>query len=103
MPRNSIPYASLLTSPNKTQPTLQTPPNPTKISNQTPPPYPVKIAASSETTSPATAALVSVARTPETNALKASLLTSPLREGAICERMPIWMPSELMLPKPQMA
>ena len=67
------------------------------------PPYDPRIAASSETTSPATAAEVSVERTPVANALNARRLTSPPREGAICERMPTWIPREPKLPKPQMA
>lgn len=77
-----------------------------KRSTLTQPPTPAyepRIAASSETTSPATAAEVSVVSTPVTKALKARRLTSPPREGAICERMPTWMPREPKLPKPQMA
>jgi hypothetical protein len=54
-------------------------------------------------TRPATAAEVKVDRTPEMKAETASLLTSPPREGAIWVRMPIWIPREPMLPKPQIA
>ncbi|CRK38233.1 hypothetical protein BN1708_007695, partial [Verticillium longisporum] len=41
--------------------------------------------------------------TPQTKALTASLATSPAREGASCDRIPIWIPSEPMLPKPHKA
>jgi hypothetical protein len=58
---------------------------------------------SSVTTNPATEADVSVAKTPEISAETANLLTSPPRPGAICDRIPIWIPREPMLPKPHSA
>ena len=54
-------------------------------------------------TKPATEADVNVAKTPETRAEKARPETSPPLEGASWLRMPIWIPSEPMLPKPQSA
>jgi hypothetical protein len=52
---------------------------------------------------PAMLALVRVEMTPETKADKATLAIRPLCPGANCESTPIWIPTELMLPKPQTA
>lgn len=55
------------------------------------------------TTSPATLAEVRVDITPAIMADIAKRETSPDLPGAICESMPIWVPSEQRLPKPQSA
>ena len=55
------------------------------------------------TTKPATDAELRVDSTPEMKAETASLLTSPPRPGASCDRIPIWIPREPMLPKPHRA
>lgn len=55
------------------------------------------------TTRPATLAEVRVARTPEIRAETARRATSPPRVGASWLRIPIWIPREPMLPKPQRA
>lgn len=55
------------------------------------------------TTRPATVAEVSVAVMPEMRADTARRETWPAREGASWPRIPIWIPSEPMLPKPQTA
>ena len=60
-------------------------------------------AAWSVTSKPAILALVRVLNAPEINAEMASLLTSPLRLGAIWESTPICVPNEPMLAKPQSA
>ncbi len=52
------------------------------------------------TNMPAIEAEVRVESTPENRADRATLETSPAREGAICERTPIWVPREPKLPKP---
>ena len=52
------------------------------------------------TSSPATLAEVSVLSTPENSAERATLDTSPDRDGAICESTPICVPREPRLPKP---
>lgn len=54
-------------------------------------------------TNPAIEAEVKVAKTPEIRAETASLAISPPRFGANWERIPIWIPSEPIFPKPQHA
>jgi hypothetical protein len=43
---------------------------------------------------------VRVDRTPQKKAEIETLTTSPERLGEICDRTPIWIPREPMLPKP---
>lgn len=52
---------------------------------------------------PAILADVKVAKTPENRAEMATLATRPALPGARAPRTPIWIPTEEMLPKPQMA
>ncbi len=52
---------------------------------------------------PAMLAEVSVLMIPEIKALSATLAMRPPCPGASCERTPIWMPTEPMLPQPQRA
>lgn len=49
---------------------------------------------------PATDAEVRVQSTPEMNAEMETLTTSPERLGEICDKTPIWIPREPILPKP---
>jgi len=49
---------------------------------------------------PATLADVNVDKTPQKSAETATRKTSAPRLGASCDSTPIWMPSELMFPKP---
>jgi hypothetical protein len=52
---------------------------------------------------PAMEALVRVDMTPDNSAEIATFAIRPLRPGASCDKTPIWIPTDEMLPKPQTA